>query len=215
VAEIRPKKLPRQSRSRTTFDAIVEASARLLAEGGLAAVTTNAVAARAGVSIGSLYEFFPNREAILAVLTVRRLAALRAGVESAIGKARALERRDAVYFLIERIVAQVSRERALFRAMLREASFLRELPETREAVAELFDLGSIARGRGDRGGPTAPEAWLLGRMLAGAVLDIALRSRADPAQAALTEALAALTLRMLGSPPRPDRRAGDDGDRPG
>jgi AcrR family transcriptional regulator len=205
VAEFRPKKLPRQQRSRTTFDAIVEACARLLAERGLAGVTTNAIAERAGVSIGSLYEFFPNREAILAVLTERRLAALRADVERAIEDALELQRRDAVRFLIARIVAQVSRERALFHAMLREASFLRELPGTRKAVAELFDLGRLAReqGRRRRGGAllAEPHGWLLGRMLTSAVLDIALRSRNDPAAGELTEALADLTLRML-TPPR-------------
>jgi AcrR family transcriptional regulator len=167
-------------------------------------VTTNAIAERAGVSIGSLYEFFPNREAILAVLTERRLAALRADVERAIEDALELQRRDAVRFLIARIVAQVSRERALFHAMLREASFLRELPGTRKAVAELFDLGRLAREQGRRrGGALLAEhhGWLLGRMLTSAVLDIALRSRNDPAAGELTEALADLTLRML-TPPR-------------
>lgn len=44
------------------------AARELLAEGGAAAVTTRAVAKRAGVGVGSLYEYFPNREAILAHL---------------------------------------------------------------------------------------------------------------------------------------------------
>ena len=46
-----PKKLPRQARSRVTFDAIVEACARLLVERGYGAVTTNHIAEAAGVSI--------------------------------------------------------------------------------------------------------------------------------------------------------------------
>jgi AcrR family transcriptional regulator len=52
-------------------DAIVEAAGRLLVEHGRLGVTTNAVAERAGVSIGSLYQYFPNKEAIFAALQER------------------------------------------------------------------------------------------------------------------------------------------------
>jgi AcrR family transcriptional regulator len=62
---------PSQGRSRQTVDAIVEAAAQLLVEHGRAGVTTNAVAERAGVSIGSLYQYFPNKEAIFASLQER------------------------------------------------------------------------------------------------------------------------------------------------
>ncbi|MCA9575833.1 MAG: TetR/AcrR family transcriptional regulator [Myxococcales bacterium] len=60
-----PKKLPRQARSRVTFDAIVEACARLLVERGYGAVTTNHIAEAAGVSIGSLYEYFGDKDAVV------------------------------------------------------------------------------------------------------------------------------------------------------
>jgi AcrR family transcriptional regulator len=54
-----------------TVDAIIEAAGQLLVSKGRAAVTTNAVAERAGVSIGSLYQYFPNKEAIFAALQER------------------------------------------------------------------------------------------------------------------------------------------------
>jgi AcrR family transcriptional regulator len=54
-----------------TVDAILEAAGQLLVSKGRAAVTTNAVAERAGVSIGSLYQYFPNKEAIFAALQER------------------------------------------------------------------------------------------------------------------------------------------------
>jgi AcrR family transcriptional regulator len=62
---------PAQERSRQTVDAIVEAAGRLLVEHGRRGVTTNAVAERAGVSIGSIYQYFPNKEAIFASLQER------------------------------------------------------------------------------------------------------------------------------------------------
>ncbi len=66
-----PRKAARQDRSRATVDAILEASARLFAEGGLENITTNEIAERAGVSVGSLYQYFPSKHAILGELIDR------------------------------------------------------------------------------------------------------------------------------------------------
>lgn len=68
---IEPRKRPSQSRAAATFEAVLEAAARILEEDGLDAVNTNAVAERAGVSVGSLYQYFPSKQAILAEL-IRR-----------------------------------------------------------------------------------------------------------------------------------------------
>jgi len=56
---------PKQSRSKATASSIVEAATQILAQGGWPAFNTNAIAKRAGVSIGSLYEYFPNKQALL------------------------------------------------------------------------------------------------------------------------------------------------------
>ena len=68
---INPRKQPRQKRAQATVAVIVEAAARILEEAGLDAFNTNAVADRAGVSVGSLYQYFPNKAALMAAL-VRR-----------------------------------------------------------------------------------------------------------------------------------------------
>ena len=68
------RRLPTQRRSRHTVDCMLIAARELLAEGGAAAVTTRNVAGRAGVSVGSFYEYFPNREAVLAHLAEEVLA---------------------------------------------------------------------------------------------------------------------------------------------
>lgn len=210
-----PRKLPRQARSQATFDAILEACARILRESGLAAVTTNAVAERAGVSVGSLYEFFPSREAILATLAERRLAALAGRVESALAEASALDADDAVRLLVARLVDAVAADRALFRVLLREAPELRDLPDTTRALAALFELGRAAAARaGDRIDLPEPDAdaWLIGRMVANAVLEIAFLEAASPQREVLVAELARLTFRMLGgseigaAPPRRRKR---------
>ena len=71
---------PRQARSRYKVELMLEATMRLLERGGLESLTTNAVAASAGVSIGTLYQFFPNKEAILDTLADREAAAMSARV---------------------------------------------------------------------------------------------------------------------------------------
>ena len=63
-----PRKLPQQDRSRTTVEAILEATAHILTEEGYEKASTNRIAERAGVSIGSLYQYFPNKESLMAAL---------------------------------------------------------------------------------------------------------------------------------------------------
>ena len=70
-AALKPRKKPLQARSTVTVDAIVEATIRILRRDGWAACTTTRIATLAGVSVGSLYQYFPNRNAI-AVEIVRQ-----------------------------------------------------------------------------------------------------------------------------------------------
>jgi AcrR family transcriptional regulator len=68
MTKIVMKKQPLQSRAKASCDAILEATAQVLLADGLSKVTTNHIADRAGVSIGTLYQYFPSKEAILAEL---------------------------------------------------------------------------------------------------------------------------------------------------
>lgn len=68
---ISPRKAPRQARSQATVGAILDAAARVLVERGYAATNTNLVAELAGVSVGSLYQYFPNKDALITALHER------------------------------------------------------------------------------------------------------------------------------------------------
>jgi AcrR family transcriptional regulator len=70
---VRPRKKPVQKRSQVTVDAIVEAAARIFVKEGYASATTNRIAELAGVSVGSLYEYFPNKASLLAALIARQV----------------------------------------------------------------------------------------------------------------------------------------------
>ncbi|MGH7899664.1 MAG: TetR/AcrR family transcriptional regulator [Candidatus Binatia bacterium] len=200
MPRLKPRKLPRQARSKATVDAIVEACARLLREGGYAALTTNRIADLAGVSIGTLYEFFPGKESIVAALTERHLnrsvADVRAGLEAALD----LEERAAAELLVRRIVEIVSSDRDLYKVLLRQAPFLQRLPATQQATQALFDLGRMAGERARRRirlPNLEADTWLIGHMVQSAVLEIAFLEDGTMDRELLTDELVRLVFRMI------------------
>jgi AcrR family transcriptional regulator len=68
-----PRKQPRQQRSQATVEAILDATARVLCTTGYDRASTNRVALAAGVSVGSLYQYFPSKEALVAALVERHV----------------------------------------------------------------------------------------------------------------------------------------------
>ena len=74
------RKTPRQPRAQASVDFVLEAAAQVLEATGEAGFNTNAVAARAGVSIGKLYRYFPDKSAILRALAARETEAHRLAV---------------------------------------------------------------------------------------------------------------------------------------
>ncbi|MFE3824714.1 TetR/AcrR family transcriptional regulator [Streptomyces sp. NPDC059092] len=70
---LQPRRKPRQVRAELTRERILAAAAHVFAEYGYAAGTTNRIAGHARVSIGSLYQYFPNKDALLAELMVRHI----------------------------------------------------------------------------------------------------------------------------------------------
>jgi AcrR family transcriptional regulator len=111
-----------QARSRDTVVAILEAAARIFSTRGYAAATTNHIAARAGVSIGSLYEYFPNKDALLVALLEAHLAdseailARTAADTAADGDVRGVVRR-----FVQAMIDLHARDRALHRVLFEEA----------------------------------------------------------------------------------------------
>ena len=76
------RRQPKQLRARQTVDAVLEAVVRILKREGASAITTNRIAEVAGVSIGSVYQYFPDKRAIFAALHQRHIQEIDRIVES-------------------------------------------------------------------------------------------------------------------------------------
>ncbi|HEY4179439.1 MAG TPA: TetR/AcrR family transcriptional regulator [Kofleriaceae bacterium] len=95
-----PRKRPRQDRSKATVDAILAATAQVLISKGFDGLTTNAVAEAAGCSIGSLYQYFPNKEALVAALIEHHLDIKSARTVAELTRVAALPAHHAVRAMI-------------------------------------------------------------------------------------------------------------------
>src|ERR1700743_3781510 len=80
---LEPRKSPVQARSAASVEAILEATIQVLLKVGKERLTTTRVAARAGVSVGTLYQYFPNKSALLQAALKRHLAQVTEAVELA------------------------------------------------------------------------------------------------------------------------------------
>ncbi len=121
-----PRKAPQQRRSQQTVAAILEATARILVEQGYEPLNTNRVAELAGVSVGSLYQYFPNKQALVLALAekhfgeqIHRIAMLAKELEK-------LPLRDANKLFIRALMESTKINSALHRALFTEVGHLGE-----------------------------------------------------------------------------------------
>ncbi len=133
------RKEPRQTRARQTVDFILDAAAYILAERGFDGFTTNHIAERAGVNISSLYQYFPNKLAILEALQARHIAAPDANF------AQGLERlRDQPLEDVARSIVDVALDIHATNPTMQKL-FLNTLPRQTRRVHDEFEADRIAK----------------------------------------------------------------------
>lgn len=104
MPETRERRTPRQERSRALVDAILDATADILRVHGLEHTTTTLIAARAGVSVGSLYQYFPNKTALYHALGERFFARLDATADAVWPALLKLPPRQAIDLAVQGII---------------------------------------------------------------------------------------------------------------
>jgi AcrR family transcriptional regulator len=122
-----PRRQPLQMRSRATFDVIVEAAAQVLVKGGSSAFNTNDVAAKAGVSIGSVYQYFPDKECLLAELKRRNTQALAGSVSEIYQNSDGRPMSETIRAAIRALIAQHVAQNDLYRVLEKEVVIFPEV----------------------------------------------------------------------------------------
>jgi AcrR family transcriptional regulator len=134
VERIRQRKQPLQGRSRATTEALLEATLQVLVREGYVRLTTTRVAERAGVSVGTLYQYFPDKRSLIMALKQRyfalMLGAMKTALAASAGASPQIMVRAALAALID-----VKRENVALSLALREP--LAE-PESNGVMAELM-----------------------------------------------------------------------------
>jgi AcrR family transcriptional regulator len=192
--EITPRKRPTQARAMPTFDALVEACSRLLPELGYEKLTTQAIAERAGVGIGSLYEYFPGKDAIIAVVVERMVER----VMTTLGKdlQAILDRAGSVEAWITRIYEVIEAERALIAVLLEQVPYTRQLDVIRELPDRLLAFSEQGRQAAGIALPQPTVAlMLINNLVSTTVLQVVLD---PPAGSTKAELIAMLTSHVKG-----------------
>lgn len=172
----RMRKKPKQERAEKTVDAVLEAAAQVLQKEGEAGFTTNRVAERAGFGIGTLYQYFPNKESIIAALAERERAALERQVRAALARANPTSAEDLVRDLVRVLIRAFSGRRRLRRfvvlAAMRSGSISALMQAQQSIIQVLLDAAASRQAeRSALGFPplTPTMTFVLTRAVQGAV----------------------------------------------
>jgi AcrR family transcriptional regulator len=191
------RRAPVQARAKATIEAIVEATAQILERDGGAALSTNAIAQRAGISIGTLYQYFRDKDEILVAIARRLQQSDTAATQSAIARAD---------------LDGAEPERLVVRALL---GFYRERRATRGAAINAMvsaglaaerarSVAAIAEAIATRGVLPAAAGWVLTRAVNG-VLHATIEEDSPLCAQELEDELVRLIGSFVRHPPQPRR----------
>ncbi|TPG34700.1 TetR/AcrR family transcriptional regulator [Mycobacterium hodleri] len=207
---VEQRRRPLQDRSRATVSFVLEAAAQLFSESGYHAVTTNAVAERAGVSIGTLYQYFANKDDLLMALLEHHVAAAKTAISTALRDLPASDVRSVIAELVRFTLAHNTAHPDLGMLMQRYAprsTLLQDhLSETRRLIADaiLNRLQATRRSLSER--ELRLRAELAARVIEQLSHSVALDEPVGESTDALSAEITRMVVGYLHAPPNsPDR----------
>ena len=135
-----PRKSASQERSRATVQALLDATARVLTKDGYDRASTNRIAATAGVSVGSLYQYFPNKEALVAALVARHNREMLDLLRDALKEVASLDLATAIAKLVRAAVDAHRVDPALHRVFDEQVPRTGQLAKIEALQGETFRL---------------------------------------------------------------------------
>jgi AcrR family transcriptional regulator len=184
------RRAPKQDRAHHKIGLIFEAATRLLDSVEISGLTTNAIAAKAGISIGTLYQYFDDKEAILDALTGRELKGLTSKAVEAMDQTVSRSPEQRLKLLVGAVFETYGGRRRVHKVLLEHA--LTQRRGTR--LNPLFASLSQELTREGRAGPrlTSAEAFVLTHAIAGVLRAVVANAFPIAQRDALEEALGRL-----------------------
>ena len=175
---LKARKMPSQARSQETVSVVLEASARILESDGLRGFNTNAIAAKAGVSVGSLYQYFPNKDAIVLALIGGYEEGLHNAVLEAVKVGRGQELKCRLRLLVRALVTVHYRRPRLNRVLEAEEGRLGSGAD--DAAFHAMVLQLFQDHKNEMAVPVSAATERVVNAILRAVVDLGLASRASP-----------------------------------
>lgn len=173
------RKEPRQARSRATVEAVIEAGARILSKQGWTRFTTNKVADAAGVSIGSLYQYFPDKLSLVDAIRRRHIDDSLDAVRSALAETESLA--EFVETLVANLIEAHSIHPGLHRVLLDEVPGLEAYRHPNNQIEAqylaLYAEAAATYGWSDRGATPATVGLVISDAIDGVIHNAARRGR--------------------------------------
>lgn len=173
------RKEPRQARSRATVEAVVEAGARILSEQGWGGFSTNKVADAAGVSIGSLYQYFPDKLSLVDAIRRRHIDDSLDAVRHALAGTQSFA--EFVDTLVANLIAAHSIHPGLHRVLLDEAPGLEAYRDQNSEIEAqylaLFTQAATIYGSQDKDTPASTVGLVISDAIDGVIHNAARRGR--------------------------------------
>ena len=163
---------PSQERARQKVELILEAATRIIDQEGLAGLTTNRIAEVAGISIGTLYQYFKNKQQILGTLGAREMRTVTAKMIATLSKPDPSDAADQAQVLVRAVFSAFGGRSRVHRVLLEHTLAQGNhdrLHESPALIANLLTASGIARPDGTRRKLSPAEAFVLTQAFSGVV----------------------------------------------
>ncbi len=164
------RKSPTQARAEHTVDAILEAAAQILQSDGEEKLNTNRIAERAGFSIGTLYQYFADKEAIIAALAEREREKVLATIVKALSSVESNDAQNVIREIVRTMIGSFAKRkrarRIIMMTMLKRWQFA---PDKQQGTSVIEQLIVENGGRGHGRTMTPAAAFVLTRAFMGAI----------------------------------------------
>lgn len=130
------RRVPLQARAHVTVDAMIAATAQILIKEGYDACTTNRVARAAGVSIGSLYQYFPDKDALIIAVMEQHLTRIQEFLEARLAEMGDLPLPQAIHALVQAVLDVHGIQPRLHRVLVEQVPRIGELKRIHELNAQ-------------------------------------------------------------------------------